>query len=519
MFDRRHFLGTGLAAAGGALLLPSALRAAITSNPFTLGIASGSPRDTSVMLWTRLAPEPLRGGGMPAGDVPVRLRVWADDAGKRLVRELDVIAVAEDAHSVHARVEGLEPGREYWYRFSLGDYETVLGRTRTTSRTAPAARLAVASCQSWQSGHFAAYADMAAWAPDCVVHVGDYIYEGGISELGPRKTRFNGEEMTFTTVRQHNGPEIVTLWDYRNRYALYKSDPSLQAAHAASPWIVAMDDHEIDNNWASDTPQDPWAQTPLEWQVRRIAAFKAYYEHMPIDRPPTIDGLGTALQARLQMYGAYRFGPAQVHLLDTRQFRSDQVCDEGFPGQAPCAEAADASRTMLGQAQERWLIDALKRSDAAHNVLASQVWLTPYRYNAPPEPAAVNFDAWDGYAPARQRLFEALAGGVANPVVISGDWHCAAASSLHLDPFDTRSRRVGVEFSGTSIASDCPWSQAMERTRSDNPHVRYHNGRKRGYCRFDIDARHWNTTYRVVENPLEAASTVTSDMEIRAADL
>ncbi|UYV14614.1 alkaline phosphatase D family protein [Porphyrobacter sp. ULC335] len=519
MFNRRHFLGSGIVAAGSVLLLPAAVRAAIKSNPFTLGIASGSPRDTSVMLWTRLAPDPLRGGGMPLGDVPVRLRIWADDAAKRLVREMDVVAVAEDAHSIHERVEGLEPGREYWYRFSVGDYESALGRTRTTSRASSTARLAVASCQSWQSGHYAAYADMAAWAPDCVVHVGDYIYEGGTSDLGKRTAKMFGEDLTFNTVRQHNGPEIVTLWDYRNRYALYKTDPSLQAAHAASPWIVAMDDHEIDNNWASDTPQDPWAQTPLEWQVRRIAAFKAYYEHMPIDRPPVIDMLGTALQARLQMYGLYRFGPAQVHLLDTRQFRADQVCGEGFPGQTPCPEAARPDRTMLGAGQEKWLADALRRSDAKFNVLASQVWLTPYRYNQAPEPAAVNFDAWDGYAPARQRLFETLADGVSNPVSITGDWHCAAASRLHLDPFDVRSKRVGVEFSGTSISSDCPWSPAMERARADNPHVAHHNGRQRGYCRFDVDTRHWATTYRVVADPLNPNSAVGTDVEIRVADL
>lgn len=260
MFNRRHFLGSGIVAAGSVLLLSAAVRAAIKSNPFTLGIASGSPRDTTVLLWTRLAPDPLRGGGMPLGDVPVRLRVWADDAATRLVREMDVLAVAEDAHSIHERVEGLEPGREYWYRFSVGDYESALGRTRTTSRASPTARLAVASCQSWQSGHYAAYADMAAWAPDCVVHVGDYIYEGGSSELGKRTVKVFDEELTFNTVRQHNSSEIATLWDYRNRHALYKTDPSLQAAHAASPWIMAMDDHEIDNNWASDTPQDPWTQ-------------------------------------------------------------------------------------------------------------------------------------------------------------------------------------------------------------------------------------------------------------------
>lgn len=515
MLNRRQMI-TYAAGAAGALLLPyRAMGDVRDRNPFTLGIASGSPRENSVILWTRLAPDPLRGGGMPAGDVPVRLLVFADDGGRKQIRDLQVTAVAADAHAVHVRLDGLDPGRDYWYRFVAGDFETVLGRTRTSDRRADRARLALASCQSWQSGFFAAYADMAAWAPDCVIHVGDYIYEGGEGQLGPRTVTAAGETLTFNTVRLHNGPEIVSLWDYRNRHALYKTDPSLQAAHAASPWIVAMDDHEIDNNWASDTPQDPWAQTPLEWRVRRIAALKAYYEHMPIAKPPLIDGLSSSLE----MHGLYRFGPAQVHLLDTRQYRSDQVCGEGFPGQAPCPDADRADRTMLGAAQERWLFDALRQSDAAFNVLASQTWITPYRYNRAPEPAAVNFDAWDGYGPARRRLFDVLADGVANPVAVTGDWHCAAASTLHVDPFDARSRRIGHEFSGTSISSDCPWSGAMERARSDNPHVRYHNGRKRGYCRFDIDARTWSTSFRTIADPLNPASAVTTDLEVRTRDL
>jgi alkaline phosphatase D len=451
---------------------------------------------------------------MDAADVPVRVRVWTDQGQRKLLREWDVRAVAEDAHSVHAKVDGLQPGREYWYQFSVADFESPIGRTRTSSRTAPTTTLAVASCQSWQSGHYAAFADMAAWAPDCVVHVGDYIYEGGMSPLGERVVERDGGKLAFRTIRQHNGPEIVSLWDYRNRYALYNSDPSLQAARAASPWIVAMDDHEIDNNWASDTPQDPWAQTPLEWKVRKIAALKAYYEHMPIEKPAAIDGL----ESSLQMFGVYRFGPAQVHLLDTRQYRSDQVCGEGFPGQTPCPDAERADRTMMGEAQERWLSEALRRSDAAFNVLASQTWLSSYRYNKAPAPAAVNFDSWDGYTPARRRLLDVL-GGVSNPVVISGDWHCAAAATLHADPFDAKSKRIGHEFAGTSISSDCPWIGAMEKSRIDNPHVRHLNGRQRGYCRFEVDAKSWTTDFRVVDDPYDPRSRLRSDLQVRTGDL
>lgn len=513
MLSRRFFLGTATA---GFLLPASLVRAQIRANPFTLGVASGSPRETGVILWTRLAPDPLKGGGMPAGDVTVRYRIWEDAEMRRLLREGDVIAPEADAHSVHARIEGLRPGREYWYRFSVGDYESPVGRTRTAARSDAKARLALASCQNWQSGYFAAYADMAAWAPDCVIHVGDYIYEGGISPVGTRTVEKPGETLTFRTVRQHNSAEITTLWDYRNRYALYRSDQALQAAHAASPWIVAMDDHEVDNNWVADVPQDPWAQTGLEWKVRKLAAFKAWYEHMPVERPPAIAGL----EASLRMHDLFRFGPAQVHLLDTRQYRSDQLCgDASFPGQAYCPGSDDPARGALGSAQEAWLFDALRRSDAAYNVLASQIWLAPYRFNAPSEPLAVNQDAWDGYAPARQRLIDVLGSGVSNPVAVSGDWHCASAMTIHEDPFNTKSRRVGHEFAGTSITSDCGWVHEMEQHRVNNPHVGYLNGRQRGYCRFEVDRRNWTTTYRAVVDPYDPASACQTDAQMRTRDL
>ena len=512
MISRRLFLG----ATGTALVLPASLaRAQIRSNPFTLGVASGTPRDTSVILWTRLAPDPLKGGGMPIGDVAVRYQVWEDAEQRRLLREGEVSAPQADAHSVHLKLDGLKPGREYWYRFSVGDYDSPVGRTRTASRAAGSAKLALASCQNWQSGYFAAYADMAEWAPDCVIHVGDYIYEGGVGALGTRQVEKPGETLTFRTVRQHNGAEIVTLWDYRNRYALYKSDPSLQAAHAASPWIVAMDDHEVDNNWAADIPQDPWAQTPLEFKVRKLAAFKAWYEHMPVERPPALAGL----ESSLQMYGAYRFGPAQVHLLDTRQYRSDQVCGDGFPGQAPCADLADPARSVLGQGQEAWLTRQLRQSDAAFNVLASQIWLAPYRFNSAPEPAAVNMDSWDGYPVARARMLETLGQGVANPVVLSGDWHCAAAMNIHANPDDPRSRVIGHEFAGTSIASDCGWMHEMDTYRPDNPHVRHLNARQRGYCRFDVSATEWSTSFRIVNDPYDAQSSCRTDVELRTRDM
>ena len=510
MSDRRQFI----VALGAATLLPD-LKASTTRDPFTLGVASGSPRDTSVVLWTRLAPDPLNGGGMPAGRVEVEYRVYADESRQRLVQRGTVETSEHKAHSVHVLVRGLEPGREYWYQFRHGDALSPLGRTRTTDMKAGRARLALASCNSYESGRFAAYADMAKWAPDCVIHVGDYIYEGAAAALGVTRRRVGAVELSFETVRQHNGAETVTLWDYRNRYALYRSDAQLQAAHAASPWIVALDDHEIDNNWAGDVPQDPWAQTRLEFKVRKLAALQAYYEHMPIEQPPQLAGLDT----HLQLYGAYRFGPAQVHWLDTRQYRSDQVCGQGFPGDEPCEALQDPRLTMLGTTQEQWLVETLRRSTARYNVLASQTWFAPFRYNAPPAAPRINMDQWDGYPLERQRMIELLASGVANPVVLSGDWHASAAMRIHRDPWNTRSPRVGHNLCGTSISSHCPWSGAMRDALQDNPHVDHLNGDRRGYLRCDVDSGGWRSEFRVVEDPRQADSAVRTELEIRLQDV
>jgi len=509
MFSRRLFM----AASGAALWAPAAARAQSNGYHFTLGVASGSPRDTSVVLWTRLAPNPLRGGGMPAGRTSVRYRVCVDETMRTPVRDGVVATSHEDAHAVHVTLKGLEPGREYWYQFHYGEDDSPIGRTRTTSAKDATARVALASCQSWEAGYWAAYRDMAEWAPDCVIHVGDYIYEGGIGALGAQMRDVGGgQRQAFETVRQHNSAEITSLWDYRNRYALYKSDPMLQAAHAASPWIMAMDDHEVDNNWAGETPQDPEQQTATEFAVRKIAALKAYYEHMPIEQPPSVK----ALKAHLQMYGLYRFGPAQVFLLDTRQYRSDQPC--GDNRKQPCATLDDPALTMTGEAQEKWFLDALKRSGARYNVMAQQTWFSPFRYNKLPEAPEQNRDQWDGYPVQRQRMTQALA-RAANPIVLSGDWHCAGAMTLHKTPGDKTSDRIGHEFAGASIASGCPWARDMRAARDANPHVAHLNGDQRGYLRCAADGSTWTSTYRVVADAGFASSPVSTDVEIRTSDL
>ncbi|MBA4226135.1 MAG: alkaline phosphatase [Hyphomonas sp.] len=513
MFSRRSFIALTGAAAAAAMASQRSF-ADSSATYFTLGIASGTPRPESVILWTRLAPDPLRGGGMPPGRAEVRVRVARDPAMRDVIRDEMVSTSDAKAHSVHYKCEGLEPGREYWYQFSYNDEDTVIGRTRTTSPNDDKARIALAYCQHYEAGFYAAYRDLAEWVPDLVIHTGDYIYEGGVGTLGSYMRDVGaGERRLFETVRLHNGPEIVTLWDYRNRYALYKTDPHLQAAHAIAPWIVAMDDHEIDNNWAGSIPQDPEKQTDLEFRVRKLAAFQAYYEHMPIETPPWVKGT----ESGLLMHGAFRLGPAQVHLLDTRQFRTDQPCGDGR--KAYCEEANDPAQTMMGKAQEEWLHSELKRSGAAFNLIATQVWFTPYRYNAPPEAPVTNLDSWDGYPLARQRLADMLATGVKNPVFLTGDWHTAMASTLYQTPFDTRSKRIGHELVGSSISSGCPWARDMEVMREANPHVSHLNGKQRGYLRVTVSKKDCTGDFRVVEDAGRAESRVYTDVEIRTRDI
>ena len=511
MFTRRLFL----ASSSAALWVPTLARAQSNKYHFTLGVASGVPRDRSVILWTRLAPDPLNGGGMAPGLVDVRYRVCKDEAMRKEVRSGLVSTSHLKAHSVHLRVDGLEPGREYFYQFYYGEDESPIGRTKTTDPRASRATFALANCQAWETGYYGAYRDITDWAPDAVIHVGDYIYEGGVSNLGPVRREYAGLTLDFSVVRQHNSAEIVTLNDYRNRYALYRSDGDLQAAHAAAPWLVSMDDHEVDNNWAGLVPQDPDKQSDREFAMRRQAAFQAFYEHMPIELPPNMMTAG----GELQMYGAYRFGPAHVNLLDTRQYRSDQVCGDGFPGDPPCDDLNDPTRTMTGDAQEAWLLRQLTASDAKYNVLAQQTWFAPYDYVDDPAYRKRNMDQWDGYPVQRQRIIDALANDVSNPVILSGDWHCGAAMTVHRDPDDVASKPVAHNFAATSISSICPWYGRIDQARDANPHVKYANGLVRGYLRCVADERNWTSSFRKVENPFSKASTTTTDAEMTLRDM
>lgn len=440
--------------------------------PFTLGVASGYPQPRSMVLWTRLAPEPLApDGGLPAENIPVRWEL-AHDAGFRQIAASGAVhAEPAWAHSVHVEPEGLEPEQTYWYRFHALGATSAVGRTRTAPLGhGPVAqlRLGVGSCQHYAQGWFGAYRYLAAERLDLFLHLGDYIYESSW-----------GDDL----VRSQGVQEPVTLTDYRRHHALYKTDTDLQAAHASCPWLMVWDDHEVENDYAGAISQNN--DDPAWFLRRRAAAYRAYYEHMPL--PRTMVPFG----ASMRIYTRIRYGQlADLHLLDNRQYRSPQPCPK--PGRAgsamipDCAARRDPRATMLGARQEQWLAANLRASTASWNLLGQQT-LMAQSDSAPGPEQAFFSDGWDGYPAARQRLLEVLAEPrPRNPVVLGGDVHSFWVSELKQDFDDPASATVASEFVTTSITSQSLPEDRIQTTVRENPHILYANGAERGYLRLDV---------------------------------
>ena len=474
--SRRKFLAcaAGLAAAGPLARLLAQPK--FDRNPFSLGVASGYPAPDGVVLWTRLAPDPHAGGGMPEAAVEVGWEIAADEGFRKIVRSGRELASPEWAHSVRAEVSGLEPGRAYFYRFHAGGATSPAARTRTApagGSVATRLRFAVASCQQYEQGYYVAYRHMAREELDLVVHVGDYIYESSWGRAH---------------VRKHDAGEPVTLAEYRNRYALYKSDPDLQAAHAAFPWIVTWDDHEVQNDYANDLsehgdPRDAFL-------ARRAAAYRAYYEHMPLPKRMAPSG------PDMRIYTRWDFGAlAQFHVLDDRQYRDHEACPRPEKGGGSntvtpedCPELLQPGRTLLGAVQEKWLEGGLAASRARWNVIAQQTLMAQVD-RKPGEGQAYWTDGWDGYPAARRRLIGAIGETrAANPVVVGGDVHLFAACDLKADFNDPKSAVVATEFVGSSITSQGIPAKTVETWRADNPHIHYLNSARRGYLELELGA-------------------------------
>ncbi|MGH3356847.1 MAG: alkaline phosphatase D family protein [Nocardioidaceae bacterium] len=496
---RRTVIKAGLAA-GAATTVPTVFSASsahaagtLRGDPFLLGVASGDPWPDGFVLWTRLALDPLADngrGGMPDSVVSVSWEVAEDERFTLVVRRGTAAARPEFAHAIHVELKGLSPGREYWYRFRVGGHISPAGRTLTAPApgTMPATlAMSFVSCSQFEHGWFTNYRHVAADEPDLVLHLGDYQYE------------YKADVYVAPTgnVRDHKGPETTTLAGYRQRHAQYKADGDLQAAHAVAPWLVVWDDHELDNNWADETPessQDGFAR-------RRAASFRAYYENMPLRRTSVPRGID------MQLYRRVSWGRlASFHMLDTRQYRDDQGCGDGY--RTDCPAAVDPSRSITGAQQEQWLLDGFRRSSAQWDLLGQQVFFAQRDADAGPQ-TRTSMDAWDGYVASRDRITQGwVDAGVRNPVVLTGDVHAHWASDLRLDYDDPTSRTVGSELVCSSVTSGGDGSDAPAKSHpwlASNPHLRFYNN-LRGYVRTTITAAAMTADFRCVERVSEPGS-------------
>jgi len=473
-YDRRRFLKSlgGIAAAGALPRILSA-QTKFAANPFALGVASGYPLPGGVVLWTRLAPEPLApGGGMAPAIVPVAFEVATDAAFRKIVTKGSSYATPDWGHSVHIEVEGLEPDRWYWYRFHAGNATSPTGRTRT----APALdaepsrmRFAVGSCQQYEQGYYAAYRHMLADDLDLIVHLGDYIYESSWGK---------------DHVRKHEGPEPITLDDYRARFARYKTDPDLQAAHALCPWLVTWDDHEVENDYAGSRSEND--DEPGWFLRRRAAAYQAYYEHLPLRRSMVPLGPDMRIHTRVA------FGRlADFHMLDDRQYRSPQPCPKPGRGGSNhvegCNERLNPEATLLGARQERWLEAGLRTSKARWNVLGQETVMAQIDAKSG-DGLNIYTDCWDGYPAARKRLMECLASAKpANPIAIGGDVHSFWVNDLKTDFDDPKSPVVASEFVCGSISSQPPSEDLIQTGKREGADfIHFATGVPRGYARIEL---------------------------------
>ena len=498
--DRRDFFADLTRAAALCAIVPNAWRVTgrprFADDPFTLGVASGDPTSTGGVLWTRLAPRPLEPeGGMPGARTIVSWEVAEDEQFAKIAAQGRATAAPELSYSVHVDVEGLRPDRWYWYRFTSGEAKSPVGRLRT----APDAgvmrplRIGVSSCQHFEQGFFTAHGHMAREELDLVAFLGDYFYENA---GGPGR------------VRAHVGLEVRTVDDYRRRYAQYKADANLQAAHASCPWIVVWDDHETDNDYAGLVGENVM-ESEEQMRTRRAAAYQAWWEHQPV-RVPRAKSWADLTITRTIDWGSL----ARFWMLDSRQYRSDQACGGGIRP-FPCGDYASRERTLLGSTQERWLANGLGASRSRWQVLGNQVLMAPYDFTVG-DGVSMAMDQWGGYPAAQSRMLKTIAERAPNrTIVLTGDIHTSWANELASDFSRPGRPVVAAEFAATSISSGGDGTATLPPNAvaqlAENPHVKWHH-RQRGYISCTLDEHACTADFRVVpfvsrpDAPVQTAS-------------
>lgn len=534
MIERRSFLAGSAAAAGalgaGSLLARPATAAPTTStgagagaaSPFRHGIASGDPLPDAVVLWTRVTPTADSLPGSGAGPrVAVGWQVATDQGFRRVVAHGSTVTGPERDHTLKVDAKGLAPATAYYYRFTLDRTTSPVGRTRTApaSTSSPdRLRFALVSCSNWEAGYFSAYRHLAARGDlDAVLHLGDYVYEYGTGQYAYGRPN--------TVVRPHEPRhEMLSLADYRQRHAQYKTDPDLRALHAAVPWITTWDDHETANDAWSGGAENHQPDEG-DWPTRKAVARTAYDEWMPVRLSGT-----SALGDGVQVYRHLQFGRlADLTMLDLRSYRSQQVATTDL------GAAGDSTRTITGAAQMQFLKDHLADNDAIWKLVGNPVMISPVlfppldQYVAgpiadmtgvlPPDGVPYNDDQWDGYTADRRELVDFLVDrGVTNALFLTGDIHSAWACELPVDPGTyPLSRTVGVELVATSVTSNNlddltgspprTTSLAVEDAiKAGNRHVKYLDFDSHGYSVLTITPQETQMDWFVTSDRADQAA-------------
>ncbi|MEU2433795.1 alkaline phosphatase D family protein [Streptomyces sp. NPDC007861] len=453
-----------------------ALGAEYDPAPFTLGVASGDPGPTSVLLWTRLAPEPLAAEQQLPEVVEVEWVVATDAQLGNVIARGTAPASATLGHSVHVPVSGLTANTRYWYAFKALGKTSRTGRTKTAPVGAVSSvRFAAANCQAFADGFYAAHLGIARENVDFVVHLGDYIYEHG--QVGG---------VPADHVRDHEGPAVFTVADYRRRHALYKGDPSLREAHAAHPWFLTWDDHEVANDYSGTGGGAPFMQ-------RRAAAYQAWYENMPHR------DAGTSALPDPEIHRVRRWGDLlELTVLDLRSYRSAQNLANG---------------TILGARQKTWLKQGISAAPETWHVWANSIMLSQLR--GKPGGSYMFTDQWDGFLAERKEILNHVhSSGMEDLVVITGDWHSAFVDDIRPDFDNTSSPVIGTEFTAHSVTSgaySASWNAANGPVMgAANPHLKYFEGNRYGYDVYEVTPQRFSARMRVIADRRDPASPVTT---------
>lgn len=495
--SRRRFLGQGaplgllslMPACAGVEALDELQDECCSGSPFQHGVASGDPLADAVILWTRVTPAPPSLSAVP-DRLDLDWRVAEDAEMTRIVASGTVSASEASDFTAKVDVGGLAADTTYYYDFSVGAARSLVGRTKTLpSGGASRARLAVVSCANYPAGFFTAYRRVAARADlDLVLHLGDYLYEYGNGTLG------DGEALGRLPDPDR---ELITLEDYRARHAQYKRDPDLMEVHRQHPMVAIWDDHEVSNNAYRDGAGNHQPDSEGDWESRKQAAMRAYFEWMPIR--PAAPGDSQRVHRQFQYGDLF-----DLVLLDTR-----------FAGRAPrivgnCDRLGieDPARSLLGAEQESWLFEALRSSrarGAAWRIIGQQVMMGQLVDTS--QDCVTHPDQWDGYAPSRARLLDMLASEALDDVVIlTGDAHSSWAFDLAPSPFDsaaydpeTGQGSLAVELVAPSVSSPSTFTLATE-SPATHPHLKFNELLRHGYLLVDVTPERVQAEWYLVDH-------------------